>query len=460
METTKPNVSSFLIELKSDILLEAKINKDVRVDNDRLVQDAADRLDELIESKVLSGGSFLAVTGSCSIPVGYVIATKLGHLYGAIAVALPPLVVAGKLENEPNNPRYVVAISHSPSYHIGDIVELNDVKVEIRPDLSAPKADLTTYFIALEEGVLQVDFNQLQPTQGDRLVRDACDRLAELVADKTLTGGELLKINGPCSLIVSYAIAHKVCHLFKAIAVFDPKMDRYVVVKTTTSSYALGQTLFFQPDVIYPRMRVVLCGPPNSGKTCLRDGLKKAISALNAGVYPYFITGHPDGEGCYTAEINHKDAGYGELLKRESKRPFTDQFVKLIARWVSNANQPLTLVDVGGEPTPQNKEIMGNATHAILLYRDSDDKYTDGKSFKEKTAEWREFLGELSKKNPTFKVIAEIRSERADADRIEQLEPMFKGVIHDISKKTDISERETVKALAKTIVEMVLKQSG
>jgi hypothetical protein len=106
---------------------------------------------------------------------------------------------------------------------------------------------------------------------------------------------------------------------------------------------------------------------------------------------------------------------------------------------------------------------MGNATHAILLYRDSDEKYADGKSFTEKTAEWREFLGVLTKKNPSFKVIAEIRSARADADQIEQLEPMFKGIIQDISKKTDISERETVKALAKMIVEMVrknLKQAG
>jgi CRISPR-associated protein Csx3 len=441
MEDTQ---TSFLINLKSPILLEAKINQQISVDNDRLVIDASAQLDRLINTGSLGGGKFLAVSGRCSLPVGYLIATRLGHIYGAIAVEDPKLPENGK-------PRYFVAISHSTDYCVGDIVELDDDKVKIVSYIKDAKKDTDTFFVKLEEDVLQVDFNQLQPAQNDLLVRDACARLAELVSSKVLTGGELLKINGPASLIVSYAIAHKVCHLFKAIAVFDPKMDRYVVTKTDTSNYPLGKTLYFQPDVTYPRMRIVLCGPPNTGKTCLRGGLKKAISFLNKGVYPYFITGAPDGEGSFTAEVNFNDEARGRILKNELKGKFTDDFVNQIARWVRNVNQPLALIDVGGERSPENIKIMASATHAIVLYRD------DNPEEEKKLTEWVDFCTSPRLNNGKgLQLIAKLCSDRdAKSDEISCLTPSLEGKIHFIDRTVDVSERETVKALAKLIVEMV-----
>lgn len=44
-------------------------------------------------------------------------------------------------------------------------------------------------------------------------------------------------------------------------------------------------------------MKVVLCGPPRSGKSCLREGLKQAIRRVPGAPYPYVITAAPDGEG-------------------------------------------------------------------------------------------------------------------------------------------------------------------
>lgn len=35
-------------------------------------------------------------------------------------------------------------------------------------------------------------------------------------------------------------------------------------------------------------MKLVFCGPPRSGKSCLREGLKKAIGIQNE-PYPYVI---------------------------------------------------------------------------------------------------------------------------------------------------------------------------
>jgi len=63
------------------------------------------------------------------------------------------------------------------------------------------------------------------PAQNDQIVKDA---KAALEACE-LEGGELVLLNGPASLPVACAIAHGVSHLFKAVAVFDPKMAGYVV---------------------------------------------------------------------------------------------------------------------------------------------------------------------------------------------------------------------------------------
>lgn len=64
-----------------------------------------------------------------------------------------------------------------------------------------------------------------EPAQNDQIVVDAVNALSEL----ELEGGETVYLNGPASLPVACAIAHGVAHLFKEVAVFDPKMAGYVV---------------------------------------------------------------------------------------------------------------------------------------------------------------------------------------------------------------------------------------
>ena len=497
IKTNPPEQTSFLIQLTNNpLLLCAKINTNVHVNNDQLVLTASDRLDQLINAHCLSGGDFLAVTGSCSLPVAHLIATKLRHLYSAIAVFDIRLTRKAK-----GKERYVVTISNSPKYHIGDIVSLEDDATKIISHITDCEELTDTFFvklkrifvkskednfikfnqdvfvktkenefvkseenifvkldkdifIELDQDLLLVDFNQLEPADNNLIVRDACKRIDKLISDNTMKGGELLKINGPASLIVSYAISDKVSDLYKAIAVFEPKMDKYIVTKSETSKYSLGETLPFEPDVNYPRMRIVLCGPPNTGKTCLRGGLKEAISSLNAGIYPYFITAHPDGEACYTEEINHIDPSAGELYKIASRSKFSDDFVGKIAGWVRNVNQPLALIDVGGQITIQNGKIMGDATHAIILYRD------DTLEEKARLSEWVDFCeGKImGYTHMRLKIIAKICSDanaNKDSYTIDPQRSLLEGRIHGIAKNVNISERETVKALAKLIVEMV-----
>lgn len=101
---------------------------------------------------------------------------------------------------------------------------------------------MTTYTINLIDQVLTVGFGE--PAQNDQIVQDATTRLDELTASGQLTGGTLLKVNGPASMPVAFVIAHKVAHLYGAIAVYDPKLgNKYVVCITHNPTYKIGDLI-------------------------------------------------------------------------------------------------------------------------------------------------------------------------------------------------------------------------
>jgi CRISPR-associated protein Csx3 len=86
---------------------------------------------------------------------------------------------------------------------------------------------MTTYRIsadAIANGVLlRLSFGEA--AQNDVIVKDAVAALEAL----GLTGGKTVFLNGPASLPVAVAIAHGVVHKFGEVAVFDPKLNAYVV---------------------------------------------------------------------------------------------------------------------------------------------------------------------------------------------------------------------------------------
>lgn len=90
----------------------------------------------------------------------------------------------------------------------------------------------------LEVPILDIGFGE--PAQNDQIVRDAAERLDEMISLGLISGGPLLKISGPASLPAAFAIAHKLGHLYGVIAVFDPKLLRYVVSISHNPDYPLG----------------------------------------------------------------------------------------------------------------------------------------------------------------------------------------------------------------------------
>jgi CRISPR-associated protein Csx3 len=436
-------MSTYLTELVGKIL---QVGFGQPADNDRIVRDATDQIDRLIANGEMTGGEILCINGRASMPVCFAIAAKVGHIFGAIAVSDPKL---GK-------DTFVVTITHSPTYQLGEVLRL-DVEAELN-NQSLAKVSLenladseilensSSFFVKLEGNVLLVDFNRLQEVSNDRLVKDASAELDRLVASGELRGGDLLKINGPISAPVSYVISHRVSHLYKAIAMFDPKMSRYVVTSSHDSKYRLGDTIFFDELTNPARVRVVLCGAANSGKSCLREGLKQALWNLKLQIYPYVITAQPDGDGCFTFETYRYDATYASELKQTLKsqsKGFMPEFVHLVAGWVRNASLPLTLVDVGGQISPENKLIMNEATHAIILSKTQAE-----------IDQWRAFCQSFKPRN--LEVIAELHSIlEGDGDRFEETDRLLTGEICGINRGVDLSERPIVKALALQLVALV-----
>ena len=103
------------------------------------------------------------------------------------------------------------------------------------------RQQMATYNIALVEGTLKIGFGS--PAQNDQIVRDVETRLAEMVTASELVGGDVLRVNGPASLPVAMVIAHAVCHLYGAVACFDPKLAKYVVAISHNPSYTIGDLI-------------------------------------------------------------------------------------------------------------------------------------------------------------------------------------------------------------------------
>lgn len=186
-------------------------------------------------------------------------------------------------------------------------------------------------------------------------------------------------------------------------------------------------------------IKVVLCGPPRSGKSCLRQGLKDAVRSLPGAPYPYVITACPDGEGSWFQETVNQDPDLAATLKTAYKAKFTPEFVARIANSVKTVALPLVLVDIGGIPSAENREICASATHAILLAGDMG-----------RLPEWRALCEELE-----ISVVAEIHSDyHGSTDTIPSLgeDGVYRGSVHHLERGEPVSERPTVRALAEILV--------
>ena len=89
--------------------------------------------------------------------------------------------------------------------------------------------------------ILRIGFGE--PGDNDQIVKDTVARLDTMMESGELSGGDLLKINGPASLPVAMVLGYQLSHLFETIACFDPKLNQYVVVINHSSDYTVGDLI-------------------------------------------------------------------------------------------------------------------------------------------------------------------------------------------------------------------------
>jgi hypothetical protein len=194
-------------------------------------------------------------------------------------------------------------------------------------------------------------------------------------------------------------------------------------------------------------MKIVLCGPPHSGKSCLRFGLKEAVKSISSTSYPYVITACPDGEGSWFHETASNHPDLAKTLKSEYKSKFTEDHAAVMAEWVKNCTVPLTLVDIGGIPDTKNEIICTYATHAILLTGDLN-----------LLTEWRSFCVKLK-----LRIIAEIYSDYTggfDQSLKHGIDDIYRGSIHHLERgDLSLRERPTIIELAHILVNMATEEA-
>ncbi|MBP9711627.1 MAG: hypothetical protein KBD55_01165 [Candidatus Pacebacteria bacterium] len=199
--------------------------------------------------------------------------------------------------------------------------------------------------------------------------------------------------------------------------------------------------------------KIILAGPPRSGKSCLRQGLKDTIRTIPDAPYPLFITGCPDGEGAWFQEAMNNDPALAAKLKAEYKSKFTPEFVSRVSEGVKNLSlphSPLNFIDIGGVTSPENEEICKYANGAVLLCGESATK--NGAP-----AEWKAFFAKLG-----IPVIAEVYSDyHGKTDIIDGVgeDGVFRGSVHHLERGENLSGREAIQDLAKFIVNLGEEQS-
>ncbi len=324
-----------------------------------------------------------------------------------------------------------------------------------------------SYQMKLIGEVLHVGFNRNVPAQGDRIVKDALYVLNQMIDSGEITGGGRILIDGPQSIPVAYVLSHRLVHLYEVVAVLDPKLgnkistpDGAIRHKTYIVTSAHGSAKYQVGDLIptedkqpeRSQIKVVLCGPPQSGKSCLRDGLKRAILGKLGAPYPYVITACPDGEGSWHQEACEKNPSVAQHYKYNNKADVTREYAEEAAKWVKSANQLINIIDVGGKTSPENEIIMQPATHAIILSGDVN-----------KLTEWEVFCQSLE-----LKIIAKIHSQLdAVEDKVlltdgwqqktsELLEttPLLTGSVHRLERGENLSTRPMVQALAEVLIHL------
>ncbi len=306
---------------------------------------------------------------------------------------------------------------------------------------------MSSYLLRLEGDTLYGEFNRQEPASGDRLVVDVTQRIDEMLQQGILTGGNLLKVEGPQSVAVAYTLAQRLTPLYGVIAVMDPKTCRpgykvYIVAISRVKEYRPGDLIEVPAELSQSfalQIKVAICGFPRVGKSCLIEGVKQVIASQAGAPYPYVIRACPDGEGAWLHETQVNNPALAEDLRAQNRGDWSQAFAETAAEWVRSANEAINLIDTGGQPSPENRLIMAEASHAIILYKTELER-----------RQWFDFCLSLN-----LPIIATVESRLGNAEDEVNLAETITGVVYGLSRgDTGLRDKLMVQALAQRLIEL------
>jgi CRISPR-associated protein Csx3 len=174
------------------------------------------RIGEIVLSGELNG-KHVAINGPASVPVAVAIGHKLGHVAMSVSVFDPKL------------DRNIVSISYDPDVSVGRKVEATEKAYHIEVG-------------GEEDGILTLKINFGRQARNDEIIADASEELKSIV-ETGATYGKVVVLNGPASLPVAVALGYKLAHISKAVAAYDPKLDKAVVAISHDSDYQVGDLI-------------------------------------------------------------------------------------------------------------------------------------------------------------------------------------------------------------------------
>ena len=201
--------------------------------------------------------------------------------------------------------------------------------------------------------------------------------------------------------------------------------------------------------------KIITCGLPQSGKSTMKEILRNANRSIPNAPYLYPYTAVPDAEISDFQKIVARDpalaarikAAYKEDLKKMGHF-FTPEAVarhKDSIRTISAPSTTHCIIDVGGHPSGQNREICEYANGAVLLCG-------EGGLTKEDLVEWKKLLTDLG-----IPIVAEIYSDYWGAPGSDVIKPVgedgvFRASMNYLERgEMDFESRPSARALLEFI---------
>lgn len=176
-------------------------------------------------------------------------------------------------------------------------------------------------------------------------------------------------------------------------------------------------------------MKIVICGPPHSGKSIFFTALKQYLPREGL----HLFRACPDGEGTWSQLA---DQDVAQDIRRKGK--FTPEFVSWVLRSIAKMDLPIVLVDVGGIRSVENSQILRQCDAFVVLCR---------VDCPEEKQAWEQFGQSLG-----LKLLASFDSALEGESEIEdETATVLRGIVTKLERGAEIKSI-TVQQLADRII--------